>query len=392
MDLVNECVSDEPLRSIVLNVGGVVDPDHLVGRGRELSDLDQAITTSEGALLVGDRRMGKTSLSKKLAELLEQRGHNVIRISAQTTKPEVLATRIRTELGQNSTFRKELDKWSAHVEVTKFGVTLKRTPLDKNAKQERGDLFEWAAETAGKGQLIVIIDELAAFLQSFDDLDAATEFMSSLRVVRQNHANVTMVFAGSIGLHHVIPPGKGLTNDLIPISVGSLEPCDAYYLARCLIAETQLNCKDEKQLAAAIATEVDFIPFYIHFLIQQLLSLEQLVDVDDVGPLLGSAFEDPLDPLDFAHYRDRLEQYYGSLAAVSARALDHYALDGELSIEALAQRLAADELEPRPSRDELTGLIEGLERDHYIERRPGGSNEFASKVLRQGWLALRRLN
>lgn len=51
----------EPLTPVA---GGVVDPADLVGRDRELSRLIQSVSDG-GGYVVGDRRMGKTSLLRK---------------------------------------------------------------------------------------------------------------------------------------------------------------------------------------------------------------------------------------------------------------------------------------------------------------------------------------
>ncbi|MDQ1742122.1 MAG: hypothetical protein QOE23_461, partial [Pseudonocardiales bacterium] len=64
------------------NPGGVVDPADLVGRDRELARLQRSVTTG-GAKMLGDRRMGKTSLLRALSKSLDSAGHSVIRISAE---------------------------------------------------------------------------------------------------------------------------------------------------------------------------------------------------------------------------------------------------------------------------------------------------------------------
>ena len=68
------------------NPGGVVDPDDLIGHSEELARLQRSIETG-GAKLLGDRRMGKTSLLRLLEQTLREAGHLVVRVSAETDDP-----------------------------------------------------------------------------------------------------------------------------------------------------------------------------------------------------------------------------------------------------------------------------------------------------------------
>jgi hypothetical protein len=52
-----------PIRTVP---GGVIDPEHMVGRDAEVMAATRAVS-GMGALVTGDRRVGKTSLLRKLA-------------------------------------------------------------------------------------------------------------------------------------------------------------------------------------------------------------------------------------------------------------------------------------------------------------------------------------
>src|ERR1700712_1480723 len=96
------------IRPMTTNPGGVVDPDDLVGRGDELEQLRQSVLTG-GAKLLGDRRLGKTSLLRLLELDLQAAGHTVIRVSAETDDPEVFSRNLIEAMRANHLLGRE---WS----------------------------------------------------------------------------------------------------------------------------------------------------------------------------------------------------------------------------------------------------------------------------------------
>jgi AAA+ ATPase superfamily predicted ATPase len=79
--------STQAVRAMITNPGGVVDAADLIGRARELHRLLASVDTG-GAKLLGDRRMGKTSLLRALSTSLDEVGHTVIRLSGESSDPE----------------------------------------------------------------------------------------------------------------------------------------------------------------------------------------------------------------------------------------------------------------------------------------------------------------
>ncbi len=75
-----------PLHPIAPNPGGKVDPEDHAGHTVEQDTVLRACANT-GALLTGDRRMGKTSLLNVIEESLTER--EVLRLSAQTSKVDV---------------------------------------------------------------------------------------------------------------------------------------------------------------------------------------------------------------------------------------------------------------------------------------------------------------
>ena len=86
------------VKPLDLVVGGLVDPEELVGRTRELTEIQNGVTTALGVVLVGDRRMGKTSVLRKLEATWAEAGHDVIFVSAQTVNASTFAGRLMERL------------------------------------------------------------------------------------------------------------------------------------------------------------------------------------------------------------------------------------------------------------------------------------------------------
>src|SRR4051794_15141721 len=98
------------IRPMTTNPGGVVDPDDLIGRDRELNRLMRSVTTG-GAKLLGDRRMGKTSLLRVLEQQLRMAGHTVVRVSAETEDPAVFSRNLIEAMRANRVLGREWGRW-----------------------------------------------------------------------------------------------------------------------------------------------------------------------------------------------------------------------------------------------------------------------------------------
>lgn len=373
------------MRAIYPVVGGNVDPADVIGRDRELDELLRACA-SNGAVLLGDRRFGKTSILRKAAPLLEQAGHRVISLSAETTDIASFVKLLNEALRKQSWLSKELARWEVSIDLRVAGVGL---TLSRGGSSTTHDFFEWAAERAKPHRLVVMVDEVSVLLQRLSDQPAERdEFMHSLRRARQNIDNLSIVLAGSVGLHHVVGDSSTV-NDLAKIRVGPLDPCDALFLARCNIAGTELLTDDERALAEEVVIASDGVPFYVQSLVDRMrLYIPGPEGVDD---LVTALIEGADDPWDLKWYRDRIADYFGGDAELAAMVLDVYALHGPLTLSALANQLGLAGIDPLPSRARLIAVVERLALDHYVERSTEGER-FAQSILRRAWIHLRRLN
>lgn len=375
---------------IAATVGGPIDPADHIGHEAELHEVLLS-TASVGALLTGDRRMGKTSLLAKAEQCLAE--HVVLRISAETDDLELFGRRLLDELHGHQVFAEELRRWKVLVDVGYKGIRLKRDPGEAQAPEEDADdLFAWAAARAAPAKLIVIIDEITVLANAIERQQpgGAAEFLRSLRRPRQELPNVVVILSGSVGLHHAVPDMAPI-NDLRKVRIGPLGRADAVFLARCLLLGERIEAGDEMTVAESMVDETDGIPYYLHHVAAEAARRTGPLTPEVVKEIRAAGLSGPDDPWNFRHHRDRLDAYFGPDRDLAAHILDAYAVAEErLTVDALASRLGSVDLDPRPGRDELVRLVENLEADHYLARH-GATDAFSSRILRDAWCSLRRL-
>ncbi len=243
-----------------------------------------------------------------------------------------------------------------------------------------------AVRAHGPHRLVLFIDEVAVLANALaaQDPEAGLEFLRSLRRSRQSLDNVTVVFAGSVGLHHAISD-LTVINDLPEVEVGPLLREDALLLARRLILG--VFDVDDPAMARDVATLCSDIPFYMQALVSRLRMLESAPgETRHIEGAVDDALASDLWHTD--HYYDRIDRYYGDDARLVIAAMDVLA-DG--SVRSLGSLLvdvnAADPLHP-VERSALGQVLRRMQRDHYVTTRPGGYR-VASPLLARIWRATR---
>jgi hypothetical protein len=294
--------------------------------------------------------------------------------------------------------RDHVRRWEADfggelkVNVGVAGLTLQGHATRSRVDVEQ-DLFRACADACHQlkpYRLVFIFDEITALASRLSRVapSAPEEFLRSLRMPRQEVAGISMIFAGSVGLHHVLTE-QSPVNDLDPVVVGPLSQPDALYLARCLLRGIGLSEADEPPIAQSIVEQTCAIPFYIHRLVQDLAERGTSRPTEsDVVDMVDDALRD--DRWEMQHYRDRIPRYYGQDADLVGAMLDEYATAHQpLTVEDIVARLSATELAQQAQRTRVLSLVDRLEDDHYLVR-VGAADRFATSLLRRAWLEMRR--
>ena len=397
------------------NPGGEIAPQDVVGRDRLIRRLWETLER-QSVILVAERRMGKSCVVKKMQaegagtrlmfyrdvegigspiEFVEQVYHVV---EGHLSLVGKAAGRVRALVKQLAGFELGgLVKLPKEV-ASHWKNVLERTIEDLAEHQKRPVVFFWH-------ELPLMLKKIA---QSAGD-QSAMAMLDTLRGLRQMHANVRMVYTGSIGLHHVTSAlaaaghANDATNDMRTIEVPELDPEDAQLLAKELLLGEGLACADLAATAGTIAEQVDLIPFYIHSVASSMKDQGDTASPELARQIVARALVDPRDAWHLQHYRKRLNQYYGEdrLPVVLALLDDLAAPDEALSFDQIRSRLGAN-LQPDASetaRRVLTGdtellreLLLLLQRDHYIQQQPeDGRHRFRFPLIQRWWRLARSL-
>ncbi|GAA2535623.1 ATP-binding protein [Mycolicibacterium diernhoferi] len=374
-----------------LVVGGIVQPDDVVGRIRDAEAVIDSLPGS-GAVLVGDRRHGKTSLSRVVQRDARRLGAVVIAASAERETYAEFVAALAAELANAE------PAWAQ--ELSRLRVTLTAGPVrverDGRAAAALDQLLERAVDRAGHRQVVLFIDEVTVLARNLErqERGSGDSFLHTLRRFRQEHgAAVATVLSGSIGFHHVSPDAPSTVNDIRKITVGPIRADHAAYLAECLLFGGGLSAETAHHLAPAVAEAGENVPYYIQHLVAASLAMyrggRRILSPAEVPDLVTAAIEDPTDPWDLRHYRDRLAHYYGDDAPVIAKLLDIYAhAPAPLDVDEVLAQVRSTGI-PIGERDELVSFIERLELDHYLVRT-GDRDRFASALVQRAWRAIRR--
>ncbi len=388
------------LRHLRINTGGALEANQVFGRAAELRLLLDTLRV-QSILLLAERRTGKTSLLT-LLEAQCPADMRVLKMSVEgVASPTEFVERLH-ELTAPHVGRKSLDSL---VEVLdRLGIT----GVGKITREANGAPADWKgalrtilkAMADSKLRIVIVLDELSYAVQRIStDIGPgeAREVLDILREARQNDRSLRFIYAGSIGLHHVIGEIRAgswaPTNDLSPVSVGLLRAQLAERLARALLENEFVSCDTVEAVANEVARISEGVPFFVHHLVSKCKqSSLAKVSAEAVTELFEQALDDPQDPLAIRHLEQRLRDYYGPNQEKAAILLDIVA-EAEpqgISFQEIARR-ANTKTNELANTTEIRQLLEDLKRDHYL-RSSKAHFQFRLNLLRTIWRRLRYLD
>jgi hypothetical protein len=381
--------------SMLPNPGGVIPANDVVGRDGLIAVLWEKLTATS-VVMVAERRIGKTSVVKKMQA--EARGgfDLIYRDVEGLRSPLLFVERVLDDVDERLTPARRVSERvrEARREVGApkvMGVELPAVP-QADWRTLLGTALSQVAE-GGTGLVVFIWDELPAMLANIHrecGATAAMELLDTLRALRQTYPDkLRMVYTGSIGLHHIISRLRqegytnDPTNDMATVEVPPLAPDDARDLATRLLEGKRVLMTDTSAVAAVIADGVDCVPYYIHYVISSLPSAAN-VDAEAARKAVSAGLTDGNDPWHLAHYRERLAEYYPQTWESALVLLDAIAgADAPLGTEDVTNlaRHARVDVQDEAVRD----LLKLLRRDHYLQLNRDGAYDFKFALIKRWW-------
>ena len=377
------------------NPGGEIAPAEVMGRDKLIFDL-WGILEQQSVILSAERRMGKTSVIKKMRSEATADKLPIYRDLENVRSPlefvETVFKDVEEYLSRfNSTAKKTRGFLTqlAGTEFSGFKLPEIAAPHWKALlTQTIADLVENQNRT-----VILFWDEVPYMLHNIGDA-AAMELLDTLRSIRQMYPAVRMVYTGSIGLHHVLGVLRKAgytndpTNDMYVQDVPPLSVKDATILARKLLEGEKIATPDIQGSAVFIADELSNIPFYIHHLIAKLKLRDGSGDIAAIKEVIAECLDDPLNPWKMEYYLERIDSYYDEKQRPYAlNLLDILAAAGaSLSFDELFAGIKQES--ETQDKEMARKVVRLLEQDYYIYKKDG-RYQFRYALIQKYWKSLR---
>lgn len=405
-------MDDKP--KLVREVGNWVSGDRFWNRDQELWDLKELLSEGANVLIAAPRRVGKTSVMRKLCEELERGSYRCLFLDLQRSQSGEDAI---VELGVAT--RPHQTLWDRAKELVRDGAgqleslgtdELKLTFREhlKHNWQAKGERLFDALAGADK-PVVIFMDELPILVNRLLKADEyvitperrklTDEFLSFLRAQTIKHrSKIRLVVAGSIGLEPVLRQA-GLSATINTFTPFELRPWDDETAMGCL--EALANNYGVVLLEGAARRMVEklgaCIPHHVQMFFNHVYNdvkrrNHHEVSPDDVDRVYGHSMLSTRGHAELSHMEERLKLVLGERdLPLTLDLLTEAAVAGVLT-PAAAIALARDSAalaEPGTPRekteDVLRRIIDVLRHDGYLMDNDAGALVFASRLLRDWW-------
>jgi len=380
--------------------------DPLVNRILELLQREEA----ESILLMAERRIGKTTVMDLIRDKAPPNVHcTYIEVSKISTTKAFVEALMRSLSPFMETKAAMFTKFKGLVNAaggTEIGGIIKLPELAEQDWQKiLGKLFD-TIEIDPDHYLLLLIDELPFMLQKIAHSDGGSEALNVidfLRALRQDHKEyLRMVFAGSVGLHHVITTlrdnkfASEPVNNMRNMEVGPLKPVQAMDLAKHQLKVEKLKVSSE--IVLKICEEADHVPFYIKRIILRLAEDGRPVTIELVEEVVAKQLCDDADDWEMEHFRTRLPIYYPGIISsaqggditrsqLATEILDSFAVtDQPLSIADIFKQLKSRLELADQDRKQVVDILRLLSLDHYVKSNTKKEYEFRFPLVKRWWI------
>ena len=375
-------------------IGPPVEGDDFFGREKEIRLANRLLDRRHSLLLSAPRRIGKSSLAKKLLDEKKKQGWKCVYIDLEETNTEDGFLRLVIDTFSSNGIWKHVVSEAAQKLTSVFSKIEKVSigPFEFNfgKKEERENLYKNLKELIRHDEnTFIVIDELTLFLgilnKSEDGIEKVTYILNWLRSLRQvEKTKIRWLFCGSVGLRN-FASSKNLSytiNDLTEFTLDELDRKEAAGLLFELGKSEEIEMNDE-----IINYILDRLSWNIPYFIQVIFS--KLAEDYD-----GALTYDKVD----AAYKKLCSENYLSTWSERLGEYQEYELPARHILKLLSTQPAGVERNilldrlmtgQEPSNVEkvdlaLSKILEMLENDGYIMKN-GALRTFRSPLLRDYW-------
>ncbi|WP_437827325.1 ATP-binding protein [Sorangium sp. So ce1153] len=401
---------------LVREVGNWVSGERFWNREKEIWDLKELLGEGANVLIAAPRRVGKTSVMRKLCEELEQGNYRCLFLDlqrSQSGEDAIVELGVATRPHQTLWDRaKELVRDKAErlesLGTEDFKLTFREhLKQDWQAKGER--LFDALAGGDEDKPVVIFMDELPILVNRLLKGDEYTitperrkltdEFLSFLRAQTIKHrSKIRLVVAGSIGLEPVLRQA-GLSATINTFTPFELRPWDEETAVGCL--DALANNYSVVLLEGAARRMVEklgsCIPHHVQMFFNHVYNdtkrrAQQEVSLEDVERVYKHSMLSTRGHAELSHMEERLKLVLGQRdLPLTLDLLTEAAVVGVLTPGA-SMALARDSAaiaEPgglgEKPQDVLRRVVDVLKHDGYLVDNDAGALVFGSLLLRDWW-------
>ncbi len=376
-------------------IGPPVEGNDFFGREKEIRLANKLLDRGHSLLLSAPRRIGKSSLAKKLIDEKKKQGWKCVYIDLEETDTEDGFLRLVIDAFSNNEIWRQVVSDAAKGLKSIFNkiekVSVGPVEFDLGQREEKENLYKNLKELVNhEKDTFIVVDELTLFLGTLNKtrngIEKVTYILNWLRSPRQvKGTKIRWLFCGSVGLRN-FTSSKNLSytiNDLTEFSLDELDRKEASGLLLELSKSEKIRMSNN-----VIDYILDKLSWNIPYFIQVIFSK------------LSEEYYEELttDSVDAAYKKLCSENYLGTWSERLVEYQEHE----------MPARQILKELSTRPSGAErnalldklmtgqdpskvdsmdltLSKVLDMLENDGYIMRN-GSLRTFRSPLLRDYWL------
>lgn len=375
-------------------IGPPVEGEDFFGREKEIRQANRLLDTNHSLLLSAPRRIGKSSLAKRLIEEKKKQGWRCVYIDLEETTTEEGFLRLVIEAFKDNgiwkQFTEEVSKGLSYLldRIEKVSVGPVDFNVGKNEEQE--DLYKTLKELIRhEDDTFIVVDELTLFLgilnRSENGKDKVAFILNWLRSLRQvSGTHLRWLFCGSVGLRNFTSAlNLGYTiNDLTEFSLDELTRDEAIGLLTGLCHSEDMSMKEE--LVNYTLDKLHWnIPYFIQVIFSKLAEeYEGEITQNNIDIAYGKLCSENY----LSTWSERLSEYreyeWPARQILKALSTQPSGMERDSLLDIL---MAGQDVSMKENVDySLSKVLEMLENDGYVIKK-NSIRAFRSPLLRDYW-------
>lgn len=380
-----------------IKLGPPVEGKNFIGRKKVLNRIIDMLSEGLHVLLSAPRRVGKTSIARRVLYFLRKEGWSGIYVSVEGANNEVIfAQRIIDELKKRQTLWSSIkggfsDTFkNSNIDLEAFGAKIKY----RNSPNEVMILLETLGKSIQsiRGNFIIVIDELPVFLAHLekeeDGKKRVESVLNTLRSFRQIEVDeayekstyTSWMFCGSISLESFANQ-RNLAytiNDVRSLKVGAYELPEANEYLETISRREGVTLTDDVR-DYIIAKTGWPIPFYLGIILEEAIisSDQKVISIENVDEGYKIALKEH--KKDFDQWIQRLKLHIGNFE-IYLHVLKLIAKYDSVDLDMIKSSMVNTEWNNTPEL-KLLAILDLLETDGYtvLENK---SYQYRSPIIR----------